>query len=217
MVSKPVEPEGRATGELARGPEGDQALEQPAAGAVAQPRDRRRGGDGVVAEQRLERPPLPFRPQFWRGLGELFGAAGQVLGEVEGGERRAGVSERDELAPARAPPGRGRRPSPASGGANSSPARRGTATGQRERFGERGVGAKEGERLGVGARRRHRLGGRGRDERRRPAAPGGLLQRGGELPCPVEVERRLQVGGDGGEPLRRGTDRRDRRASRKAA
>ena len=70
----------------------DQALEQAPAGAVAETRDGRRGGDGVVGEQRLDGARLPLGAQFWRGVREPGRAARQVLGQVEGGERRARVS-----------------------------------------------------------------------------------------------------------------------------
>ena len=78
----------------------DQALEQAPAGAIAEARDGRGGGDGVVGEQRLDRARLPLGAQFWRGVGEPGRPARQVLGQVEGGERRPGVSERHELPPA---------------------------------------------------------------------------------------------------------------------
>ena len=62
IASEPVEPEGWAAGELARGAERDQAVEQAPAGAVAETRDGRRGGDRVVGEQRLDRAlPSPWR------------------------------------------------------------------------------------------------------------------------------------------------------------
>ena len=75
IVSKPVEAEGRATGEFARGAKRDQALEQPPPGAVAETCDGRRGGDRVVGEQRLERPSLPLGAQLWRGLRQPARAA----------------------------------------------------------------------------------------------------------------------------------------------
>ena len=64
-----------AAGELARGPERDQPLEQPPAGAVAQAGKRRRRGDGVVGEQRRDGARLPLGAQFWRGVGEPGRAA----------------------------------------------------------------------------------------------------------------------------------------------
>ena len=75
MASKPVQAEGGAAGELARGAQGHQALEQPPAGAVAQGRDGGRGGNRVVVEQRRERARLPLGAQFWRGVGEPGRAA----------------------------------------------------------------------------------------------------------------------------------------------
>ena len=176
---------------------------------------RRRGGDGVVGEQRLDGARLPLGAQFWRGVGEPGRPARQVLGQVEGGERRAGVSERHELPPAGL--ARARPPSLACGAAREQLAgeerqRRWPA----EALGQRGVGAKKRERLGVGAQRHDRCGGRGRGDRGRPAAPARLPERGGEL-------RRLvpDRAAPAGRPRRRrgargGKGRRDRRASRKA-
>src|SRR5208337_2186610 len=100
MASEPVEAKGWASGELARGAKRDQAVEQPPAGAVAQARDGRGGGDGVVGEQRLERARLPLGAQFWAHVREPGRPARQVLRQVEGGERRPGVGERNELHPA---------------------------------------------------------------------------------------------------------------------
>ena len=122
------------------------------------------------------------------------------MGQVEGGERRASVSERDQFPPAGL--ARPRPPSLACGAAGEQLAgeerqRRRPA----EAFGQRGVGAKKRERLGVGAQRDHRLGGRGGGDRGRPAAPARLPERGGELRRLFRIERRLQVGRDGGEAL----------------
>ena len=69
-------------------------------GAIAQLGERRGGGDDVVAENCRERAHLPFRPQLWRRVSEQVSAAGKILGEVEGAERRPRKSERDQLAPA---------------------------------------------------------------------------------------------------------------------
>jgi hypothetical protein len=71
------------------------------AGAIAEARKGSRGGDGVVGERRFDGARLPLGAQFWRGVGELGRAARKILGEVEGGERRACVSKRHEFAPAR--------------------------------------------------------------------------------------------------------------------
>src|SRR5208282_1372977 len=98
---EPVEAEGFPPGELARGAKRGEALEQPPAGAIAQGRDRRRGGNRVVVEQCLQRPPLPLGAQFRAYVHEPPGAARQVLGQVEGGERRAGVAQRRKLGPTR--------------------------------------------------------------------------------------------------------------------
>ena len=92
-------------------------------------RDRRRGGDRVVGEQRLDGARLPLGAQFWRGVGEPGRPARQVLRQVEGGERRARVASATSL-PQPASPGRGRRPSPAPRRANSSLARSGSGVGQ---------------------------------------------------------------------------------------
>ena len=89
--------------------------------------------------------------------------------------------------------------------ANSSLASSGSGVGQPRAPGQRGVGAKNRERLGVGLERHDRFGGRGRGDRGRPAAPARLPERGGELRRLLRIERRLQVGGDGGEA--RGAER----------
>ena len=146
-------------------------------------------------------PALPLGAQFWRGVREPGRAARQVLGQVEGGERRARVAQRHELAPAGL--ARARPPSFARGAA------------QKELAGEKGHGDRpaegssparrrrtEGERLGVGAQRDHRFGGRGRGDRGRPAGarrPSARAAASSAAFC--RVERRLQVGGDGGEAL----------------
>ena len=180
--------------------ERDQAVEQAAAGAVAEARDGRGGGDGVVGEQRLDRARLPLGAQFWRGVGEPGRPARQVVGQVEGGERRPCISESRELHPvglARARPPALPRAAAGEQLAGEQRQRRWPA----EVPGQRGVGAKNRERLGVGPQRRHRRCGRGSDDRGRPAAPARLPERGGELRRLFRVERRLQVGCDRGEAL----------------
>ena len=180
--------------------ERDQAVEQPPAGAVAETRDGRRGGDGVVGEQRLDGARLPLGAQFWRGVREPGRPARQVLGQVEGGERRPCISERHEL-PQPASPGRGRRPSPAARRANSSLARSGSGVGQPRFLASAASAQKIASGSASGRSADHRFGGRGRDDRGRPAAPARLPERGGELRRLFRVERRLQVGRDGGEAL----------------
>src|SRR5208337_4843666 len=59
MASEPVEAKGWASGELAGRAKRDQAVEQPPPGAIAETRDGRGGGDGVVGEQRLDGARLP--------------------------------------------------------------------------------------------------------------------------------------------------------------
>ena len=178
----------------------DQAVEQAAAGAIAETRDGRRGGNRVVGEQRLDRARLPLGAQFWRGVGEPGRAARQVLGQVEGGERRARVAQRHELAPARF--ARARPPSLACGAAHKQLAgeerqRRWPAEG----LGQRGVGAKiasgsASARSAITASAAAAAAiGAGRPRAAR------LRERGGELRRLLRVERRLQVGRDGGEPL----------------
>jgi hypothetical protein len=195
MALKPVEAEGWAAGELARRAKRDQALEQPPAGAVAQAGKRRRGGDGVVGEQRRDSGRLPLGAQFWRGVGEPGRSARQVLRKIEGGERRAGISECDQPLPAWL--ARARPPSLARAAAGEQLAREER---QRRRlaegFGQRCVGAKKRERLGVCVQRRNRRCGRGRDDRGGATARNRLPQRDGEVRRVSRIERRLHVGRD---------------------
>ena len=159
-------------------------------------------------------PALPLGAQFWRGVGEPGRPARQVLGQVEGGERRARVSERHELHPAGL--ARARSPSLACGAAQEK-----LAGEERQRRwpaevpGQRGVGSPNRERLGVGAQRDHRCGDRGRGDRGRPAAPARLFERRGELRRLLGVERRLEVGRDRGEAL--GAERSPRSARTRKA
>ena len=181
-------------------PSEDQALEQARRARFAETRDGRRGGDGVVGEERLERPPLRLGAQFCRGGGEPGRPPRQVLRQIKGGERRSSVAHRGKLAPAGF--ARARPPSLARGAAREQLAgeerqRRWPA----EAPGQRGVGRPNRQRLGVGLERGHRSGGRGRADRRRPPAHGRLPERDGQLRSLLRVERRLQVGSDGGEAL----------------
>src|SRR5271165_368615 len=154
--TEPVEAKGWASGELARRAKRDQAVEQPPPGAIAETRDRRRGGNRVVGEQRRDGARLPLGAQFWAHVREPGRPARQVLGQVEGSERRASISERDQFPPAGL--ARPRPPSLAGGAAHKKLAgeerqRRWPAEG----FGQRGVGAKKRKRLGVGLERNDRF------------------------------------------------------------
>src|SRR5208283_4438062 len=143
-------------------------------------------------------PVFPLGAQFWAHVREPGRPARQVLGQVEGSERRASISERDQFPPAGL--ARPRPPSLAGGAAHKKLAgeerqRRWPAEG----FGQRGVGAKKRERLGVALERNHRFGSGGGGDWGGPASRNGLLQGGGEVRRLFRIERRLQVGCDGGQ------------------
>ena len=80
-------------GKFARGAEHDEAVEQPAGGAVGHRRVAGRFGrrDAILGEQEVDDFLGRFRAQFGRDGEEGFGAAGKIGGEVEGG----GGGERD--------------------------------------------------------------------------------------------------------------------------
>ena len=153
-------------------------------------------------------PLFPLGAQFWRGVREPGCAARQVLGQVEGGERRARVAQRHELRPAGF--ARARSPSLACGAAQEELA--GEKRQRRcptEGLGQRGVGAIEGKRLGVGPQRDHRFGSRGRGDWGRPIPGAPTFRRAAaSLPRPLSgraatAGRRRRRRGARGEKGRR--------------
>jgi hypothetical protein len=78
---KPVEPEGRAARQLARGLQRREPLEQPARPPTRQVRRRQRTRNRIVVEQKLNGRLHPFCSEFRRRRSEPRGAAGDLRGK----------------------------------------------------------------------------------------------------------------------------------------